>query len=251
MKMRCWYISIALFIICHNSIFAQNNTDSVIVLPIKMVVPANAILKGTIKSGNNSTETHCDYERVIADAKITANRMGGNIVKITQLIPPVFISKCYKIKADIYYADKIPDSLFKKVSTVNIQSQTRDHATLYIYRLPDTIMLASSYDIHLNDDSVICTVKSKSRDSINIYKEGAQILWAKTEERAALKMDVKFGEKYYIRCGLKGGQFRKIPVIELMDKETGAIEYQKIKKKKKRPGNKIPAGNALTMKSSH
>ena len=48
-----------------------------------MPVPANAIKKGSIKVGNNATETHCDYEEVIAEAKREAKGMGGNIVKIT------------------------------------------------------------------------------------------------------------------------------------------------------------------------
>ena len=234
MKLTCCYIATILCMICHYSLYAQSKEDSIVVLPLKMTVPANANKIGSIKLGNNATEIHCDYEEIITAAKKRAIEMGGNVVKITELTPPAFISKCYKIKADVYYSNKLPDSLFKHLALKNIQFKKEGaYATLYIYRLPDTVMLAASYSIHLNDDSVICTVRSKSRDSVNIYKEGPQILWAKTEQREELKLNIKFGEVYYIRCGLKDGQFRKMPVMELIDEKTGRSEYAKGKKARK------------------
>ena len=220
--------------ICHYSVFAQSREDSIVVLPLKMTVPANANKIGNIKLGNNATQIHCDYEEIITSAKKQAIEMGGNIVKITELIPPAFVSKCYKIKADVYYSNKLPDSLLKHVTPIQKTGMKEvNYATLYIYRLPDTIMLATSYNIHLNDDSVICTVKSRSRDSVKIYKEGPQILWAKTEQREELKLNIRFGEVYYIRCGLKDGQIRKTPVMELIDETTGKLEYAKGKSGKK------------------
>ena len=221
------------------SLWAQTAQDTIVVLPVKIAPPANAEKLGTIRAGNNATETHCNYEQVLREAKDKARGMGGNVVKITELEPPAFISKCYRIKADVYSAGTFRDSVMKTITTtVGQNSVSAKHATLYIYRLKDTIMLATSYHLHLNNDSVICNVRSRSRDSVCIYTEGPLTLWAKNEEKRELKLDVKFGESYYIRCGLVKGGLRMIPVIELTDKATGEAEYRNGGKQKKDMGVK-------------
>jgi len=216
------------------NILAQNSGDDVISLPIKAPVPENSIKKGHIKAGNNATDMNCDYEGVIADAKEKAKSMGGNIVKITELIPPVFISRCYRIEADVYYCNNLSDPVFQLNTKHNSSSDNpNNYVLLYIYRLKDTTMLAPSYNLHLDDNSVLCFVKSRSRDSIRIYKDGPVTLWGKTMHRGSLKLDTKFGEAYYIRCGLTGGQFNTTPDIELIDSKAGAAEYAKGGKKSK------------------
>ncbi len=104
---------------------------------------------------------------------------------------------------------------------------------LYIYRLSDTTMLEPNYPLHLNDESVLCFVKNKSRDSIKVYKDGPLTLWAKTAHRGELKLDAKFGETYYIRCGLTGGQFNTTPALERIDEKAGTAEYARVKKRHK------------------
>ncbi len=231
MKPACFIL--LLTFICSFSVFAQNAQDTIVVLPIKMEVPGNAVKKGSIKAGNNATDTHCNYEDVVASAKEKAGKMGGNIVKITQLIPPAFVSKCYRINADVYYSPT-PPKMANNQTTGNAQAgKPAGYALLYIYRLADTIMMAPSYHLHLNGDSAICFVRNKSRDSVKIYKDGSVLLWGKTQHKGELKLDVKFGEKYYIRCGLKGTQFSMTPVIEQVDANTGAAEYSRSKNRKK------------------
>jgi hypothetical protein len=214
-----------------NIVSAQYNQDSVIVLPIKIAAPANAKKLGAIKIGNNANKLHCDYEGMIASARQKAKAMGGNIVKITQMNDPVFISKCYSIKADVYYVKELPD--YKVQNAINPAGMNSGYATLYIYRLRDTTMMATGYKVHLDNDSVICNVKGRSRDSIDLYKEGTITLWAETEKRQDLKLDVKSGHSYYVRCGLKSGELRMIPVLQLMDNNPGMAEYEALKKKKK------------------
>ena len=208
----------------HFTGFAQGYDDTVIYLPIKVQVPASAVKKGHIKAGNNATDMNCDYEGVIADAKAKATKMGGNIVKVTALTPPAFISKCYRVEADIYYCSDRKDPVFQQKPKANVET-TSNYVLLYIYRLKDTTMLAPSYNLHLNDETVLCSVRSKSRDSIKIYKEGPVTLWAKTTHKGSLKLDTKFGESYYLRCGLTGGQFNTTPEIELIDNKKGIAEY--------------------------
>ena len=233
MKLPCCFI---ILLLLQGSIptFAQSGNDSVIVLPVRITAPANAKKLGAIRAGNNATKTHCDYEAIIQEAKNKARAMGGNIVKITRLIQPAFISKCYSIAADVYYASELPVYTVPKTNENNTSmSGKQEYALLYIYRLSDTIAFAGSYHVHLDNDSVICSVKSKSRDSVKIYKEGPVKLWARTESKGELILSVKFGAVYYIRCGLKKGEIRMIPILEVVDKETGAREYKHLLNGKK------------------
>ena len=207
---------------------AQDAQDSVICLPINISVPDNSVKKGHIKVGNNATVINCDYEAVIKMAKEKATAMGGNIVKITALIPPAFISKCYRVEADVYYCNNHNDPIFwhKEQKAQSLQ-ETNKFVMLYIYRLKDTMMLAPSYKLHLDDSVVLCQVKSKSREAIKIYKDGQIILSGKTMHRGSLKLDTKFGSSYYIRCGITGGELNTTPEIELIEKQAGEAEYAK------------------------
>ena len=235
MKSLLFCISTFILLPCYYA-QAQDKTE-VIVLPLKMAPPAGAKKTGTIKAGNNATASHCDYEEVVNDAKEQAKKMGGNLVKITQLIPPAFISKCYKIQADVYFADPLPNYKITDNTENNAPRIIANYATLYFYRLKDTtLLLESSYSIHLNDDSVICRVKSKSRDSVRIYKEGPITLWARSEQRTELKLNVKLNEAYYIRCGLVKGEIKMIPVLQLISNEEGCKEFETHKKRKKDTG---------------
>ena len=225
--MKKLLLLILLKLFTHENCFAQNEVDTIIVLPVKTAPPVHAQRTGHLKAGNNATQTHCDYEEVVHEAKDKARLMGGNVVKITELRPPALVSKCYKIKADVYYAPAFRDSVMAKMKVSAKQpSSTAPHATLRIYRLKDSVALATAYYLHLDGDSVICKVKSRSTATVNIYKDGPVTLWAKTEARRELKLDLKTGETYYIRCGLVKGSLRNIPVLELVNKQTGEAEYK-------------------------
>ena len=212
---------------------SQSRDSSVLVLPIKTALPPDAQKLGRIKAGNNATATDCDYEAVIKSAKTKARKMGGNIVKITNLVAPAFISKCYKIEADVYFVKKLPDyEIPQPVKTVPTPA-SKDYALLCIYRLADTLALEGNYDLHLDNDSVICHILSKSRDSVKVLKEGDITLWAKKEQRKELKLNVKKGDTYYIRCGLIKGEVRMIPVLEQVNKTLGEKEFGSGKQLKK------------------
>ena len=232
MKLLLWII--LAFLSSGSAALCQTAPDSIIVLPVTMAAPADARKLGSIKAGNNATATDCDYVELILSAKAKARKMGGNLVKITQLVAPAFISKCYKIEADVYFVKDMPGyKPAQPEKSINADKLNPGYALLCIYRLADTLALEASYNLHLDNDSVICRIKSKSRDSVKIYRQGTINLWAETEKRTDLKLDVKNGEVYYIRCGLGKGEIRMIPALELMNKETGAKEFEKGGKKKK------------------
>ena len=171
MKWVCLTLLLTVVVGIHCA-YGQHPKDDVVVLPLKIEVPGGAKKLGSISLGNNATKIDCDYEGLIASAKTKGKAMGGNLVKITKLIDPAFISKCYSIKADVYYMETLPD--YKVQNEVAGNAVNTSYATVYIYRLRDTTMGATSYKIHLDDDSVICHAGSKSTDSFNIYNPAMQ-----------------------------------------------------------------------------
>ena len=192
---------------------------------------------GTIKSGDNAFTTTCDYIGTINDAKEQAKNMGGNLVKITQLIAPTFISKCYKIQADVYLSTNLSSysaPLYDNKGPLDTGTMT--YPTLYIYRLRDTLALEPSYSLHLNNDSVIARLKSKSHAVVKLTANSVAILWASTESRAEVKLDAQAGHTYYLRCGMIHGELRLTPSLQLVDNATGAYEYDKLSKKSNNPG---------------
>ena len=230
MKSIVFFIS-ALLLLGYTHICCAQ-ADSIVVLPMKIKVPDGANKLGSFTLGNNATETNCDYEALIHAAKEKAGKMGGNIVKITELIDPAFISKCYKIKADVYHVAQLPQY---KSTNADAPLNT-SYATLYFYRLKDTMAFVTAYNGHMNGDSIVCKVRSRSRDSVNVYSDGPVMLWAATERRTEVKIDVKTGNKYYIRCGLRKGEIRMVPVLELVNNEMGKTEYEQERNHKKNMG---------------
>ena len=224
-----WSVIIFLLMACSNMAIGQENTDTVVVLPARMAVPANARLLGHIRAGNHSTAVKCNYASVIAHAKRKAARLGGNLVKITAINEPVFISGCYNLSANIY---SIPDVKPYQVVLNNTprlpQTDTAKFATLYIYRLKDTLFPSARYDVHIEGDSILYRSKSSSTYMVGLPNKRSVTIWAAIGNRREVKLDLAFGKSYYLRCGVRAGNVRQEPVLELVDGDTGAREYRQL-----------------------
>lgn len=99
-----------------------------------------------------------------------------------------------------------------------------DCALLYLYRNRDYKGSMISYDVRL-DNVAIYHAKNNSKTTVKITKEGMSILMAKTEKRIEIPIDIQFGHEYYIRCGIKWGVFVGRPKLEIVDKQTGKMEF--------------------------
>lgn len=100
-----------------------------------------------------------------------------------------------------------------------------DCALLYLYRNRDFKGSMMSYDVRL-DNVVIYHAKNNSKTTVKITKEGMSILMAKTEKKIEIPIDIQFGHEYYIRCGIKFGALVGRPKLEIVDKQTGKIEFE-------------------------
>jgi Protein of unknown function (DUF2846). len=112
-------------------------------------------------------------------------------------------------------------------------SVDENYVLLHIYRKNSLAGSAIKYNVHL-DDTIICRAGNKWKETIKIEKEGLFTLWAKTETKTELSVEIEFGKEYYIRCGVKIGVVAGRPKIELVDNETGKNEFESIQMKSKK-----------------
>ncbi|WP_199117236.1 hypothetical protein [Pedobacter sp. ASV28] len=205
---------------------ALDYNQEVIILGVQQEEPKDAELLGEIKIGDSGFSTKCSYETVIENAKLEARKIGGNVVKLTQhKTPSVMGSSCHRIAARILKAKSIEalrDNQEELVLNV-------DYALLHIYRYGGMGSLVG-YNLYLGD-SIICRVKNNFKTTLQIKKDGLNTLWAKTESKAEVPIDLKPGKQYYLRCGINMGALVGRPLLELVDSRTGKAEFDAFKAK--------------------
>ena len=205
---------------------ALDYREEVKVLGLQDPVPTNSEELGIVKIGDTGFSTNCGWEVVIDKAKMEARKVGGNAIKITDHIPPsVMGSSCHRITAKILKVENFDN--IPAVATLDSTLLNADYALLHVYRHSGVGALVS-YDLHLGD-TVICRVSNKWKKTIKIKRDGLNTLWAKTETKEELPINIKFGNEYYIRCSVTMGAFVGRPKLELVDNQTGKAEYQSIK----------------------
>ena len=99
--------------------------------------------------------------------------------------------------------------------------------TLHLYRKGGTGFLLT-YKVHLGD-TVLWESAAKTKATIRIKKTGESVLWAKTEARDELRVNLEIGREYYVRCGVTMGAFAGHPSLTLVDESEGKKEFSEIK----------------------
>jgi hypothetical protein len=206
---------------------ALDYKDEVIVIGVIGEVPETATEVGTVKIGDSGFSTNCGWEVVIEKAKLEARKAGGNVLKIIEHTPPNFSSTCDRITAKILKVEDLNNLIGETRDT--IIDSTWNYAKIYIYRPSGTGSLVG-YDVYLGD-SVIWRAKSNSKQEIVIRKKGLNTLWAKTESKLEIPIDVEFGREYYLRCSMGMGIMVGRPQLQLIDRIQGRVEYNSIKEK--------------------
>ena len=204
--------------------------QEIIVIGVNNVEPDSFEILGQVKIGDTGFSTNCGYDIVINKAKEEARKAGGNAIKIIKHTPPSGMGNtCHKITAKILKVKNIENYKFG-----NIKEQILldvDYAILNVYRYSGPGALIS-YDLHLGD-SVICRVKNNFKTTIHIKKDGLNTLWARTESKSEIPINIKYGKTYYLRCGLSVGFFVGHPQLELIDWKAGKSEFESFKAKNK------------------
>lgn len=196
--------------------------DEIAVVGLEDPAPDGAEMLGEIRIGDSGFSTKCTYEDVIDQAKLEARKVGGNVIKITEhKLPSAFGSSCHRIQAqilrvaDLSVIQQEPDNDF--IPDVN-------YAIINVYRYGGPGALIN-YDLYLGD-TVICRVRNNFKTSVQVKKMGLNTIWAKTESKAEVPVDIEPGREYYVRCGIRMGAFVGRPSVELVDRKTGKSEFE-------------------------
>ena len=201
----------------------------VVVIGLKEVVPESAQYIGTVKVGDSGFTVDCDYPIIIEKAEIEARKSGGNLLKITSHKTPGIMSTCHQITADIYHVEDLT-LLGEMAEESAFFDSTANYAMLHVYRTGSAGAFIS-YKVHLGDRELV-PVKHNSEQSIMILQEGPNEIWAQTESRTAIPINVEFGRDYYLRCGITMGLLVGRPSLTLVDKSTGKMEIEALRAKK-------------------
>ncbi len=207
---------------------ALDAKQAFLVIGIDETPPDDAEILGTVKIGDNGLSVNCTYEAAIEYAKIEARSVGGNAIKITEhKTPAAFGSSCHRISANILKIANID----KHIALEEEVLENADYAVLNVYRYSGPGALVG-FDLYLGD-SVICRVKNNFKTTLYIKKDGLNTLWAKTEVKSEVPIDVKMGKTYYLRCGIVMGAFVGRPKLELIDFRAGKPAFESFKAKNK------------------
>lgn len=203
---------------------ALSVSDSVYVLGVKAPAPANFIEVGTVSIGDKGTSTNCKWNVGIAQAKLAAKKVGGNVLKITDFKPYGHKSTCDRFTATIYKVTS--EQELKKISNLAKEKKdtTWNYAKLYLFRPKNGVGQLISYDIHLNK-MVIGRVKNNWKQEYIITEEGPSVLWAKTEVKKELIINVEHGKEYYVYCGIGLGVFVGQPILQQVEHIPGEAAY--------------------------
>lgn len=109
-------------------------------------------------------------------------------------------------------------------------NDTTQYATLYIYRPANSVGGLVGYNINVNDSTVV-KIKNNSKAAIKLYQEGPVQLSVGNEDKK-MKVDIQFGEVYYLKFAMLSGLVGARPEINLISPSQGEAEYSSIKDKK-------------------
>ena len=116
-------------------------------------------------------------------------------------------------------------------STSNACDSTR-YALLYVYRPRNFTGSAVVYDLKMTNpvakNLFVGRVKNNSKFVVKLHQEGTTEIFAVTESKRVVTINVKFGHKYYLKCGVTTGFFVGRPELNLVYPEQGELDFDNI-----------------------
>ncbi|MCC5931125.1 MAG: hypothetical protein JJU28_17895 [Cyclobacteriaceae bacterium] len=198
--------------------------EEVVVLSADDHVPVDAEFIGKVKISDSGLTLNCGYEVVLEKAVEATRKAGGNVLQITEHKLPNMGSSCHRIAGNIYRVQDAGVLAQRQAELEESLIEGADYALLHVYRYSGAGS-AIGYDLYLGD-SVICRVKNNFKASIKIYKDGMNTLWAKTEAKKEVPVDIEMGKEYFLRCSVTMGAFVGHPKLELVPVGVGRKEFE-------------------------
>lgn len=195
----------------------------VLVLDIDEYHPEANHLVGRVSVTDKGASTGCKWDKVIAIASEQARSMGGNVVKIERHLSPGTHSSCDQISARVYhYPEEELESL--KTRQNPLEDSTWTYAKIVYYR-PGNEGFLVGYDLHVGQENIE-KVRTGTRGQARISSKGLNTIWAETEKRIEVPVNLEYGRTYYVRCSMGPGIIIGRPVLERTDRELGAKDIE-------------------------
>lgn len=195
-------------------------------------VPADSEFIGELKIGDSGFSTDCGYSKVINDAKESAKKSGANLIHLTEVKKPNLASTCYRIKAKLYrnLNREVLANLSEKGSFENQSRLPSDaeYAVVYFYRPKNYTGSFIGFKIRMDDETVIGRVRNGEKFEYKTTDFGEHEFWGKTESKGSVKIDIKKGQEYFVRCGISIGIGVGRPEIYVIENELGISEYKSL-----------------------
>ena len=198
------------------------HNNEIIILNEEQKTQDDITFIGNFEASENRFFPNCDYSFILGKMRMAASLNGANIVDITHFkSSQMILSPCYKVTANLLRTDNL--SRYKKMYYQDNDSVlSHGYALIHIYRFDATGLLG--YDLYFDDD-LIDNIKRSYKKTIKTNKFGNHIIWAKTERKESLTIDIQPGNEYYIRCDTKIGLLLGRPEIDFVDNNIGKFEY--------------------------
>ena len=186
-------------------------------------IPSNSKLIGNIKIGDTGLSTNCKYDKVIKEAKNEAKKANANIIKITELKTPDLLSSCYRIKADLYFAENVPIS--------RALPDGSNYALIHFYRPNNFFGSAIKFKILDSNGARVIGLKNNSRYSYKTTSYGKQIFWAPKVGKQSIVISIKEGQEYFVNCKMVQTFTGSDKTMKLVRFNKGELEMKATKRK--------------------
>jgi hypothetical protein len=112
-------------------------------------------------------------------------------------------------------------------------TDTSKYALLFVYRNKNFSGSIVGYDLKINNscfkDYCIGRVKNNSKFVVKLYQEEKTEIFATTATKRNVYINVKYGQKYYLKCGVTMGLVVGRPELNLVYPEQGELDFENVK----------------------
>lgn len=197
-----------------------NEDEPVAVLGINDPRPDNSVLLGTVSIGDTGfTMNGGSYDEVVSLAKERARQAGGNVLRITKHTAPDWVSSIHRIQAEILRAEGFHAADESITETIN--PEHLDYAVICFFRESASMV---NYDVYIGEDRVY-RAKNYSAKEVRLYDFGKTEIWAKTEAKSSIVLDIVPGGEYYVYCGISTGILVGEPFLQSLPAQYARNRY--------------------------
>ncbi len=197
-----------------------NEDEPVAVLGIGEPRPDNSVFLGTVSIGDTGfTMNGGSYDEVVSLAKERARQAGGNVLRITKHTAPDWVSTIHRIQAEILRAEGF--YVADETTPETINPEHLDYAVICFFRESASMV---NYDVYIGEDRVY-RAKNNSAKEVRLYDFGKTEIWAKTEAKSSIVLDIVPGGEYYVYCGISTGILVVEPFLQSLPAQYARNRY--------------------------